>query len=687
MSDKSWATVGGAQIVEPPAAKKTQGWNAGEPAAAEYMNWWMQKMNDEKVDKFGSQSMEGPLTLNAGDLIIDRSGDASTASLLIKADTGFTGLIQYSTGSVARWQVIKDTAAESGGNVGSDYLINARDDAGVLIGTAFKLTRASMAAEFGGSVGIGRAPTAKFDVHDTVGVAIILERTGGSTGRIVSTIAGNNAYTEFKDNGDDSFTIGIVGNVFAIADDVDLADSGNFTFSISGATGDAQFYNQVGIGRAPTALFDVFQAAGNGNLVFILDNEGIVDGDFGTVHLQNDANNVARFGMFSSTSTGSLFGLSEANLTFLVSLSGTGLAIGTQGASDLVLGTGNTARMLFAGVSADIFVDAQMTFQSEAGIVLEDDIALFLGDSGQDLKLYSDGVDVFMEILGTTKDLFIRADSSLVDVIVVRNGTVDSRVELYHDGNIRLETTLTGVAITGSVLQVDTIDEKTTDAGVIVEGTRLENFNIIVGNGTVVTGDSNRSVIFAEDDTSESHLVVMNEGLVKAHILPGWSADEDVNIGGSLPDAADFSNTGPFSTAQVLKTFTLPAGMLTRDGQVLRVTGWGVKGGANGAATIKFRVNGVIVIALSTTSASGRAWYFEALVSRVSPTAFDVVCWAWESGDVITVAASNIGNEGIVEQQGQSATWSGAIVIDYDLTLVNASDTVTQTGMLVELVN
>ena len=41
-----WATVGGAQIVEPPDAKKTQGHNAGEPTAAEFMNWWMNQVGE-----------------------------------------------------------------------------------------------------------------------------------------------------------------------------------------------------------------------------------------------------------------------------------------------------------------------------------------------------------------------------------------------------------------------------------------------------------------------------------------------------------------------------------------------------------------------------------------------------------------------------------------------------------------
>ena len=39
-----WATVGGSQIVEPPDAKKVQGHNAGEPTAAEFMNWWMNQI-------------------------------------------------------------------------------------------------------------------------------------------------------------------------------------------------------------------------------------------------------------------------------------------------------------------------------------------------------------------------------------------------------------------------------------------------------------------------------------------------------------------------------------------------------------------------------------------------------------------------------------------------------------------
>lgn len=39
-----WARGTPGNIVEPPEAKKDNGWNAGEPAAAEYMNWWMNEV-------------------------------------------------------------------------------------------------------------------------------------------------------------------------------------------------------------------------------------------------------------------------------------------------------------------------------------------------------------------------------------------------------------------------------------------------------------------------------------------------------------------------------------------------------------------------------------------------------------------------------------------------------------------
>jgi hypothetical protein len=35
-----WATVGGAQIVEPTVGKKAQGWNTQEKPPGQYLNWW-----------------------------------------------------------------------------------------------------------------------------------------------------------------------------------------------------------------------------------------------------------------------------------------------------------------------------------------------------------------------------------------------------------------------------------------------------------------------------------------------------------------------------------------------------------------------------------------------------------------------------------------------------------------------
>lgn len=102
---------------------------------------------------------------SAGD--ITAGGDALAAALTLFLNTaaGQTRKVQYESGGLARWAVGADAATEAGSNAGSDWEVLSYNDAGTLIGTALKITRADLAAVFGGTLrstllGVGAAPVA-----------------------------------------------------------------------------------------------------------------------------------------------------------------------------------------------------------------------------------------------------------------------------------------------------------------------------------------------------------------------------------------------------------------------------------------------------------------------------------------------------------------------------------------------
>jgi len=97
----------------------------------------------------------------------DFGGDALASPLSVYLNTAAGQLrsVIYQTGGVARWSVRAESTAEAGSDAGSDFEVVAYTDAGAAVGTALKITRASMAAVFGASVrstllGVGAAPDA-----------------------------------------------------------------------------------------------------------------------------------------------------------------------------------------------------------------------------------------------------------------------------------------------------------------------------------------------------------------------------------------------------------------------------------------------------------------------------------------------------------------------------------------------
>jgi hypothetical protein len=133
-----------------------------------------------------------------------------------------------------------------------------------------------------------------------------------------------------------------------------------------------------------------------------------------------------------------------------------------------------------------------------SGVLFPDDFKLNIG-TGSDLQIYHDGTHNYID--GITNDLYIRTVTPGDDVVVqayddlflyVANG-VDAliargggTVELYHNGAKKLETTSTGVTVTGDG----------TFTGSVIAGD-----NIVIGSGGTyqagnIYSDANWGMIF-----------------------------------------------------------------------------------------------------------------------------------------------------------------------------------------------
>lgn len=92
-------------------------------------------------------TITGLLTTNTGATFTG----LTSAGPLVALDgvSGENRILKYSTAGVSRWEVCGTGTAESGSNVGTDYIINRYNDAGVYQSTAFRIERSS------GNIGLG----------------------------------------------------------------------------------------------------------------------------------------------------------------------------------------------------------------------------------------------------------------------------------------------------------------------------------------------------------------------------------------------------------------------------------------------------------------------------------------------------------------------------------------------------
>jgi hypothetical protein len=90
----------------------------------------------------GGQVTATALLVNGGNPSFTRTG-AQATYVFVGRDAGQKGLIGFRTGTGLRWEQGVGNGAEGGSNAGSDYEINAYDDAGVYIHTPVQIGRAT----------------------------------------------------------------------------------------------------------------------------------------------------------------------------------------------------------------------------------------------------------------------------------------------------------------------------------------------------------------------------------------------------------------------------------------------------------------------------------------------------------------------------------------------------------------
>ena len=106
------------------------------------------------IDASGNVTVSGTLTSSA----ITASGEVTATGSNSFTITGAAATARYSswqTAGVNRWLIGADASAETGSNVGSDWVIRGRSDAGADLGTYLTITRSTGATSLSGTLSSG----------------------------------------------------------------------------------------------------------------------------------------------------------------------------------------------------------------------------------------------------------------------------------------------------------------------------------------------------------------------------------------------------------------------------------------------------------------------------------------------------------------------------------------------------
>ena len=220
---------------------------------------------------------------------------------------------------------------------------------------------------------------------------------------------------------------------------------------------------------------------------------------------------------------------------------------------EIAKGNGNDAAVDGAGITIDStdgdktwnWVDATDSWTSSEHIAVGDNKKVQLGNS-QDLQIFHDGSNSFIEDSGTGS-LFIESNARIrlrdntgnVDFAQFING---GGVELYHNNNKRLETTSSGVTVTGSVTATSFVGTVT------VPDDSVTSAKIV--DGAIVNADINASAAIAKSKLAS--LDIVNADVNASAAIAGTKISPDFGSQNVL-------TTGSLGSGNITVTSATPA--------------------------------------------------------------------------------------------------------------------------------
>ena len=236
------------------------------------------------------------------------------------------------------------------------------------------------------------------------------------------------------------------------------------------------------------------------------------------------------------------------------------LDIGTTGLKFKDMHLAGTANFVNVTTTGDVTLTGaanNVVFDASDNALEFADNAKGVFGAGDDLQIYHDGTNSYIE--NNTNELFIQGDG-----ITLRSDTgtetyiaadVNGAVELYHDNSKKLETTATGITITGSLamdgLHLDdnekaTFGDSTTpDLEISHNGT-----NSIIENNTGELFIQGNNITLRSDTGTETFIAMDKDGAVELYHdnVKKFDTDADgVNVTGQIDVSTNANVSGNIS--------------------------------------------------------------------------------------------------------------------------------------------
>ena len=348
---------------------------------------------------------------------------------------------------------------------------------------------------------------------------------------------GNQTYYCIAAEGGSEFEVGIgtvsSGTPNTLSRDTVLSNSDNNTNKVTFSAGTKEVFCTL-----PASKAILEDSANNMNVAGSIIVGGTVDGvDIAT-----------RDGVLTATATTANAALPKAGGTMTGNLVLNGANI-TMSGSETVDGVDISARDAVLTSTTTTATNANTTANAalpKAGgtmtgaIHFGDNVKATFGDaSSPDLEIFHDGNNSFIKDVGTG-GLYLRGDTTInlgVGSESAFRGTINGSVELFHDDAVKLETSATGVTVTGTLSATTisgalsgNISQFTNNSGYLTQVTSGGATTVSAGNG--ISLNTGNGTITMSGSYSGSFSATSN--------ITAYSSDERLkNFHGKIDNALD----------------------------------------------------------------------------------------------------------------------------------------------------